>query len=189
MQPAIFLDRDGTLMDDDGYVGNPERVRIFPGVPEALARLKARAFLTIIVTNQSGIARGFFSDADFHAVQRRFEELVGPRLIDAIYYCADHPERTTERRKPGCGMLLEAARDHAIDIARSWMIGDRGSDIEAGRRAGCRTILVRTGEGARADGAHADHIAEDFADAVEWILRSDSSAGAARAQDRTEAGP
>ncbi len=169
--PAVFLDRDGTLMHDTGYVGDPAHVRIYPSVPDALARLKAHGFKTVIVTNQSGIARGHFSDEDFHAVQARFDELIGPGLIDALYYCADHPDRATERRKPGPGMLLEAARELALDLARSWMIGDRAGDLEAGVRAGVRAILVRTGEGAKADGARAEFIAADVAEAVDFILK------------------
>ena len=112
LTPAVFLDRDGTLMHDTGYVGDPASVEIYLGVPGGLARLKARGFKTVIVTNQSGIARGYFTDVDFHKVQARFEELIGPGLIDAVYYCAEHPDTASERRKPGPGMLLEAARVH-----------------------------------------------------------------------------
>ncbi len=170
LTPAVFLDRDGTLMHDRGYVGDPALVEVYPGVPEALARLKAHGFKTVIVTNQSGIARGHFSEADFHAVQTRFEELIGPGLIDAMYFCAEHPDTATDRRKPGPGMLLEAARNHALDLSRSWMIGDRAGDVEAGARAGVRAILVRTGEGAAADGSRAVFVARDFAEAVSFIL-------------------
>lgn len=168
--PAVFLDRDGTLMRDTGYVGDPALVEVYPGVAEALARLRAAGFQTVIVTNQSGIPRGYFTDEDFHKVQARFEELIGPGLIDAVYYCAEHPDTATERRKPGPGMLLEAARDHGLDLARSWMVGDRAGDLEAGRRAGVRAILVRTGEGTEADGAGAVHVAADFLAAVIFIL-------------------
>ena len=157
-------------MHDTGYVGDPALVEIFPGVPEALARLKAAGFKTIIVTNQSGIPRGYFTDEDFHKVQARFEELIGPGLIDAVYYCAEHPDRASEWRKPGPGMLLEGARAHGIDLAHSWMIGDRSGDVEAGVRAGVRSILVRTGEGAAAKGAGAKMVAEDFVEAVDFIL-------------------
>jgi D-glycero-D-manno-heptose 1,7-bisphosphate phosphatase len=157
-------------MHDSGYVGDPSNVRLFDGVAPALARLKKRGFLTIIVTNQSGIARGYFAEADFRAVQARFEELAGPGLIDAVYFCAEHPENASERRKPGAGMLLEAARDLGIDLASSWMVGDRSADIEAGRRAGCRSILVRTGEGASAASTGAVHAAATFVEAVDFIL-------------------
>jgi D-glycero-D-manno-heptose 1,7-bisphosphate phosphatase len=176
LSPAIFLDRDGTLMEDTGYVARPEDVRIYPGTAKALAALKAHGFRTVIVTNQSGLARGYFAEADYHAVHARLMELLGPGLIDATYFCADHPERASERRKPNPGMLLEAARDLGLDLARSWMIGDRAGDLEAGRRAGCRTILVRTGEGARADTTEADHIAADFASAAAHLLATIASA-------------
>lgn len=172
LTPAVFLDRDGTLMHDTGYVGDPGHVRIFDGVSEALTRLKAAGFKTIIVTNQSGIPRGYFTEADFHSVQQRFEELIRPAVIDAVYYCAEHPDHATDRRKPGPGMLLEGARDHAIDMARSWMIGDRAGDVEAGVRAGVRSILVRTGEGAGADGSSAAHVAESLVEAVDFIIQN-----------------
>ena len=171
LTPAVFLDRDGTLMHDTGYVGDPALVEIYPGVSEALVLLKAAGFKTIIVTNQSGIPRGYFTEADFHAVQARFETLIGPGLIDAVYYCAEHPDRATERRKPGPGMLLEGARDHGIDLTRSWMIGDRAGDLDAGVRAGARSILVRTGEGSSAKVDGAEFVAADFVDAVEFILK------------------
>jgi D,D-heptose 1,7-bisphosphate phosphatase len=171
LTPAVFLDRDGTLMHDTGYVGDPASVQIYPGVSEALATLKAAGFKTIIVTNQSGIPRGYFTEEDFQKVQARFEELIGPGLIDAVYYCAEHPDHATERRKPGPGMLREGARDHAIDLTRSWMIGDRAGDVEAGVRAGVRSILVRTGEGAGADGSGAAHVAESFVEAVNFIIQ------------------
>jgi D-glycero-D-manno-heptose 1,7-bisphosphate phosphatase len=170
LTPAIFLDRDGTLMEDTGYVASPDDVRIYPGTAEALAALKARGFHTVIVTNQSGIARGYFTEADYHAVHARLMELLGPGLIDAVYFCADHPDANSPRRKPEPGMLLEAAHDLALDLARSWMIGDRAGDLEAGRRAGCRTILVRTGEGTTTDTTLADHVAPDFAQAAAHIL-------------------
>lgn len=176
LRPAVFLDRDGTLMDDPGYVGDPALVRLLPGVAAALARLRARGFKTVIVTNQSGIGRGYFTEADFTRVNDRLLELLGADAIDATYFCADHPDTATARRKPEPGMLLEAARDLALDLASSWMIGDRAGDIEAGRRAGVRSILVLTGEGARADASGAAFVANDLVAAVDFILKqSDAS--------------
>lgn len=172
LRPAIFLDRDGTLMEDTGYVSKVEDVRVFDGVREALAALKARGFLTVIVTNQSGIPRGKFTLADYEAVHARFLELLGPGLIDATYMCADHPDTATERRKPGPGMLLEAARDLGIDLARSWMVGDREADLEAGRSAGTRSILVLTGETKSGDAPAAPRVAKDFATAAGFILKT-----------------
>lgn len=168
---AVFLDRDGTLMDDAGYISDPAQVRVYEGVREALAALKAGGFRTVIVTNQSGIGRGFFTVDQFHAVQARLLELLGPGLIDATYFCADHPDTATARRKPGPGMLLEGARDHDLDLARSWIVGDRAADLEAGLRGGVRSILVRTGEGATTDASGAVFVAKDFASAADFILR------------------
>ena len=171
--PAVFLDRDGTLMHDPGYLSDPALVAPFPGVAADLARLRAAGFKTVIVTNQSGIGRGYFTEEDFAQVQARFLELLGPGLIDATYYCAEHPDTATERRKPGPGMLLEAARDLNLDLTRSWMVGDRSGDLEAGRRAGCRSILVETGEAATvADRSAAVFVAKDFASATEFILKT-----------------
>ena len=142
LRPAVFLDRDGTLMEDTGYVSDPASVRLFPGVADALARLKAHGFLLIIVTNQSGIGRGYFTVEAYHRVHARMLELLKTQLIDATYFCADHPDTASARRKPGAGMLLEAARDHGIDLKRSWMIGDREGDVAAGKAAGCRSIQL-----------------------------------------------
>jgi len=167
--PAVFFDRDGTLMEEAHYCGEPERVRIFSGVPSALRKLKAAGFRTFIVTNQSGIARGLITEAQYHAVQHELFSQIGAGLIDATYFCPDAPETPSTRRKPLPGMLLEAAADHAIDLARSYMIGDKASDIECGRRAGTRTILVLTGYGASQDCAP-DFRAEDVVHAVDFVL-------------------
>ncbi|MGB8170509.1 MAG: HAD family hydrolase [Chthoniobacteraceae bacterium] len=172
LQPAIFLDRDGTLMEDTGYVSDPTHVRVFDGVGEALAKLKARGFLTVIVTNQSGIGRGYFTHGDYEAVHARFLALLGPGLIDATYLCAEHPDTASDRRKPGPGMLLEAARDLRIDLARSWMVGDRTGDLVAGNRAGARSILVLTGEAVSEAPPPAVFVAKDFASAAEFILKT-----------------
>ena len=172
LHSAVFLDRDGTLMEDTGYVSRPEDVRLFPGVPEALASLKARGYLTVVVTNQSGIARGYFSPPEYEAVHARFLELIGPGLIDATYMCPDHPDTATDRRKPGPGMLLDGARDLSIDLARSWMIGDHASDLQAGLRAGARAILLLPAEGSGDDPTGAAFVAKDFASAAEFILKT-----------------
>ncbi len=146
-RPAVFFDRDGTLLEDAGYCADPRQVRLYPGVPAALRRLKAAGFLTFIVTNQSGIARGFFTEAQYQAVQAQLLAEIGPGLIDASYFCPDAPGVPSSCRKPEPGMVLQAARDFAIDLPRSYFIGDKSADIECGRRAGTRTILVMTGYG------------------------------------------
>ena len=174
LRPAVFLDRDGTIIEDANYLADPSGVRLIPGALEALRRLAAAGFALIVVTNQSGIGRGYFSEADYHRVAARMEEELGAGLILATYFCADHPEQPSERRKPRPGMLLEAAREHGLDLARSFMIGDRRGDIEAGRAAGCAaSILVRTGIGAAEEvRSGADFVAADLAEAAEWCLRA-----------------
>lgn len=167
LQPAIFLDRDGTLMEEVGYCADPAQVRVYPGVPEALQSLHDAGYLLILITNQSGIGRGYFTDADYHAVQAEFERQIQPARLDAAYYCPDVTPSAC--RKPSPGMLLKAAREHSIDLARSYMVGDKASDIEAGRAAGCRTILVQTGYGREQAGVPSTFIAKDLSEAVRLV--------------------
>jgi D-glycero-D-manno-heptose 1,7-bisphosphate phosphatase len=169
-RPAVFLDRDGTIMRDVDYCGDPAQVEVFPGATEALRRLKANGYKLIVVTNQSGIARGYFSESDYRAVEREFLRQLGEDSIDGTYYCADLPEANSQRRKPAPGMILEAQRDHHLDLASSYFIGDKASDIACGRNAGIQTILVQTGYGLREIDCRADWIARDLTDAVEIIL-------------------
>jgi len=166
---AVFLDRDGTLMEEVNYCNDPKRVRVFPGTVGALQRLRHAGWLTVVVTNQSGLARGKISPEQYAAVNAEFLRQL-PGGIDAVYFCADHPDRPTPRRKPGSGMLEEAAHNHGIDLSRSWMIGDKEIDVECGRRAGCRTILVRTGYGAELENTGADFVHEDIVSASNMIL-------------------
>jgi len=166
---AVFLDRDGTLMEEVNYCNDPKRVRVFPGTVGALQRLRHAGWLTVVVTNQSGLARGKISPEQYAAVNAEFLRQL-PGGIDAVYFCADHPDSPTPRRKPGSGMLEEAARNHGIDLSRSWMIGDKEIDVECGRRAGCRTILVRTGYGAELEKTAADFVHEDIVSASNMIL-------------------
>jgi len=138
MHKAVFLDRDGTLMTDVGYCARPEDVSVLPGVRDGLTSLKAAGLWLVIVTNQSGIGRGYFGEPTFWAVQRALEDQLGPGLIDATYFCPDHPNRPTARRKPGPGMLLDAARDLQLDLHESYLLGDRPVDVDAGLAAGVR---------------------------------------------------
>lgn len=179
MNAAVFLDRDGTVMEDSGYVREAKDVIVYHGVREALAELKAAGFWLVIVTNQSGIGRGYYREAEYQTVHEELIRQLGTGLIDATYFCADAPEKATERRKPGAGMLLEAARDHGLDLAASFMVGDRTGDIEAGRRAGvAASILVRTGIGeAEVLRAGADFVANDLPAAVAWILQQGRKCG------------
>jgi histidinol-phosphate phosphatase family protein len=170
LTPAVFLDRDGTLMEDVGYCGDPAHVRVYAGVPESLLRLRAAGYKLIVVTNQSGIAYGYFTEADYQAVHGEFVRQLRPAGLDGTYHAPDDPKQPTSRRKPAPGMLLEAAREHGIDLARSFMVGDHASDIMAGHAAGVRAIKVMTGHGDHEPDAGADAVVADFSAAVEWIL-------------------
>ena len=172
-EPAVFLDRDGTLMHEVNYCRDPALVRVFDGAREALRKLNAAGFVLVIITNQSGIARGLLTESDFHAVQERLLGLLGDGLITATYMCPDGPAGESGRRKPSPAMVLEAARDLSLDLARSWFIGDKEIDVQCGRAAGTRTMLVRTGHGhlvSAADAAGAHFVAKDIASAADFIL-------------------
>ncbi|HSR53822.1 MAG TPA: D-glycero-beta-D-manno-heptose 1,7-bisphosphate 7-phosphatase [Acidobacteriota bacterium] len=156
---AVFLDRDGTVMEDVGYLDNPDRVAIFEEAIEAISALREAGFKIVIVTNQSGLARGLFTEKtlnDIHDTLRAAFQHQGAPL-DGIYYCPHHPQAQVARfrrhcncRKPEPGLLRRAAEQLEIDLGRSYMIGDKVADVIAGHRAGCRSVLVRTGEGERA---------------------------------------
>ena len=173
---AIFLDRDGTLMREVNYCSDPEQVEIFPGVPEALLRLKRAGYKLIVISNQAGIGRGYFTEAQYRVVEAEVARAVLPATFDAVYFCPDRPDLATERRKPAPGMVLEAQREHDIDLARSFFIGDKAIDIECGRNAGVRTILVKTGYGADETHAAPDWIAGDFSAAADIILNLENRA-------------
>ncbi|HMJ04819.1 MAG TPA: HAD family hydrolase, partial [Chthoniobacterales bacterium] len=167
-----------TLMQEVNYCSKPDQVKVFPGVVEALQKLSERGYLLIVISNQAGIGRGYFNEEDYRAVESELGRQLLPALIDASYFCPDHPDRPTQRRKPGVGMLLEAQRDFLIDLSRSFFVGDKAIDIECGRNAGLRTILVRTGYGAaEAEHARANWVADDFAGAAKIILGLSDNSG------------
>ena len=172
---AVFFDRDGTLMEEVEYCCDPAKVKVISGVPEAIGELKSAGYLAIIVSNQSGIGRGLFTEAQYAAVQQELLRQIGAHRIDASYFCPDAPGVPSLRRKPAPGMVLEAAAEFQIDLAASFLVGDKASDIECGRRAGTRTILVRTGYGAALERdpgfAAPDFVANDVPEAVRWLLR------------------
>ena len=140
---AIFLDRDGTLMVDTGYPRHPDEVRILPGVCEALRQFQALGYALVIISNQAGVPRGIMTRDDVAAVHARLEEYLaeGGVRLDAAYYCYDPPDSGSLFRKPASGMLLQARDDLDLQLDGSFMIGDKALDMEAGRNAGCRTIL------------------------------------------------
>jgi D-glycero-D-manno-heptose 1,7-bisphosphate phosphatase len=168
--PAVFVDRDGTIMENVDYCSDPKQVRIFPGVPEALRRLKSNGFKLIIITNQSGIGRGFFTIEQYRAVEAEVLRQLGDGLIEACYFCPDVPGQHSSCRKPAPGMILQATREHRIDLSRSFFIGDKEIDAECGRNAGVRTIRVQTGFERDLTSSIADWIASDFASAAKIIL-------------------
>jgi len=183
---AIFLDRDGTLIDEVGYVNDLARVKYLPGAAGAVRRINESGYLTFLVTNQSGIARRIFDIAlldEIHAKIASHLAESGAKL-DGIYYCPHLPDAPDPRfridcdcRKPHPGMLLNAAREHELDLARSWMIGDSSVDLEAARGASVRSVMVLTGYG-RGEMKYRvpfkklkpEYVAADLPEAVEWIL-------------------
>lgn len=179
-KPAVFLDRDGTIVDDPGFLHQPEKVKLLAGAAQAIRRLNEHGFLVVVITNQSGIARGLYTVADYDAVQRRLAELLAAQgaHLDASYFCPHYPDISgpCECRKPGLKLFREAQAALDIDFTRSWWVGDRMSDVQpaltlAGQG---RAILVATGEGnlhqgqARASGVT---VVADLAEAAAEILR------------------
>jgi D-glycero-D-manno-heptose 1,7-bisphosphate phosphatase len=169
LRPALFFDRDGTLMKEVDHCHHPEKVQAIEGALSALKKTHEQGWYNVIITNQSGIGRGYFTENEFEAVQQELQrQLEG--LIDASYMSPDLPNTNSLRRKPAPGMLLEAAAELGIDLSASFMIGDRASDIDAGKAAGCRTILVLTGYGEEHRDCGADFIVNTVVDAIEISL-------------------
>ncbi len=186
MKKAVFLDRDGTVNEEVGYLRDLSLLILIPGAGKAIKKLNDSGFLVVLVTNQSGVARGYFPESLVTEAHARLKTLLredGARL-DAIYYCPHHPTAGTTShtkacscRKPGTGLIDQAANDLAIDVRQSYMVGDKWSDVELGHRAGAASILVRSGFAADdpgnarpAHGADPDFIAHDLAEAADWII-------------------
>jgi D-glycero-D-manno-heptose 1,7-bisphosphate phosphatase len=142
---AVFLDRDGVINEDTGYIPRPEEFLLRPGVLEALAEIQRLGFRLIVITNQSGIGHGYYTEADYGRVTEHMlaRLAIGGVKIAGVYHCPHTKDDGCDCRKPAPGMILRAAREHGLDLARSWLVGDKSSDIEAARRAGItRTMLV-----------------------------------------------
>jgi D-glycero-D-manno-heptose 1,7-bisphosphate phosphatase len=184
VRPAVFLDRDGTLLEEAGYVDRLERLVFFPFAVDAVRLLNRGGLAVVLVTNQSGVGRGIHSEAfvgEAHDhVTRRLSG--GGARLDGIYYCPHHPQAMLEPyrqacdcRKPGTGMMRQAAAELGLDLPRSFAVGDKWSDVQAGRAAGGRGLLVRTGYGRSTEAAHdtteAAAVVDDLAAAAAWILR------------------
>jgi len=185
-RPAVFIDRDGCLIEEAGYINHPSRVRVLPRSPAAVARLNRAGVAAVMATNQAGVARDYFSMETLDAVNAEVERQLGEEgaRLDAVYVCTHHPTAgrppfrlECECRKPKPGLLLRAAAELSLDLSRSVMVGDKPSDIGAGQAAGLATVLVLTGYG-RGEWEYRrhewtlkpDHVAEDLFDAVLWAL-------------------
>lgn len=178
--PAVFLDRDGTINLDVDYVFRIEDFSIIPGSLDAIRMLNDAGYKVIVVTNQSGIGRGFYTEDDMHMLHEHLQQLCrkhGGR-IDAFFYCPHHPDATLEKyrrvcpcRKPGTEMIERATKLFPLDLSKSWVIGDSAADMGMARNAGLRRILVQTGKGLGADAAEfqIDFTAENLYDAVSWL--------------------
>jgi D-glycero-D-manno-heptose 1,7-bisphosphate phosphatase len=188
-RPAVFLDRDGTLIHDRHYLSDPAGVELLPGAGAAVARLNRAGLFVVLVTNQSGIGRGWFGEDEYRAVHARLLELLaehGARL-DADYHCPLSPDAPDPgaMRKPGSGMFLRAAREHGLDLASAWYVGDRGRDVAPARELGGRAVLVR-GAQAEADAGGADGsipLVASLAAAVDLILGDVAAAGSVDGQE------
>jgi D-glycero-D-manno-heptose 1,7-bisphosphate phosphatase len=174
---AVFLDRDGTIITDAGYLHRPEAVHLLPGAAQAIQRLNRARWPVVTVTNQSGIARGLYAESDYRLVERRLAELLAAEQarIDAAFFCPHHPQFTgpCECRKPGTKLFREAAAQLGLDLTRSWFVGDRPGDVVPAHTLGGRGLLVLTGEGAAHQiqaAALGVSVVTDLAAAVETIL-------------------
>jgi D-glycero-D-manno-heptose 1,7-bisphosphate phosphatase len=185
LRRAVFLDRDGTIGEELGYVNHIDRFQIFPYAAEAIRQLNQAEIPVIVVTNQSGIARNIFPESLVHEVHKKMvaKLAAGGAWIDAIYFCPHKSEDACECRKPNPGLLERAAREHSLDLAASWVVGDRYADLEMGRAAGARGILVMTGYGRGEYELHRslwprqpDALAENLRDAVRNILQNGGGA-------------
>lgn len=183
---AIFLDSDGTINEEVNYLSGAEQLRLLPNAAEGIKLLREQSFLAILVTNQSGVARGYFSEQTVLEIHQALQALLAEAgaAIDGFYYCPHHPEggcapyrRECECRKPKPGMLLQASRDFQLDLARCFVVGDKAIDILPGIELGCRTVLVLTGygqemlNGGLLAEAQASYVAADLLDAARWIIK------------------
>jgi len=184
-EAAVFLDRDGTINEEVGYLDNLARLVIYPQAPEAIKAINDSGMKAIVVTNQSGVARGYFAEAFVMEVHEVIQEALAKDQahLDALYYCPHHPEGrdiyrcSCQCRKPAPGMLLQAAQDMGLDLSRSYLVGDTEKDMATAQAAGAKGVLVQTGYGQRTaagivlrDGGPC-HVADDLLAAVAWIMQ------------------
>ena len=185
LRPAVFLDRDGTLIVDKHYLHRPEEVEFFPGVAEALRRLQSAGFALVVITNQSGVGRGFFTLADVDRVHEHIASELGREGVqfEAFYSAPEAPDQPSRGRKPSPQFLFDARDAHGLDLSRSFMVGDKVVDLEAGWNAGVsRSFLVRTGYGAKVESGEPEKlgtavVVDGVCQVADWILDRLSSAG------------
>jgi heptosyltransferase-2 len=178
---TVFLDRDGTLNHDSGFVKSPEELVLLPGVPQALARLRQAGARLIVLTNQSGVGRGFFSLRDLEAIHAKLREMLAQDQVtlDAVYFCPHHPDEQCPCRKPRRGMVDQAVAEHQVDLSRSYLVGDQARDIELAHQAGIRSVLVTTGPAGlqalkelQSRGIAPHQTAASLSEAADWILEN-----------------
>jgi len=189
---VVFLDRDGTINEEVGYVNHIERFNLLPRAGRAIRLLNQQGWKAVVITNQSGVARGYFPESLVHQVHQKMRDLLkrAGAHLDGIYYCPHHPDvgvppyrQTCRCRKPATGLIEEAVKELDLDTSQSYMIGDRWADIEFGRRVGAKAILVLTGYGRgeweyfrEQRAVNPDYVTEDLFAAVQWILLQESHA-------------
>jgi len=177
-RPAVFLDRDGTINVEKQYLHLSTDWEWIPGAIDALVRFKSAGYLIVVISNQAGLARGYYRERDLLDLHAWVNQQLSPRHaeIDAFYFCPHHPDFSKENcscRKPMPGLILRAAQEWDIDISHSWMLGDKLSDVQAGFSAGCQNVLVQTGYGAEVSQNQLPkgiHIAKDLVEASQYIL-------------------
>lgn len=186
MKSAVFVDRDGTLSEEVGYISKLDQFRLIPKVAEAVRLINEGGLKVIVITNQAGVAKGYFSEEMVRGMHRKMEELLSEQgaYLDGVYYCPHHPEGVVEPyrkacdcRKPASGLLKQASKDHGIDLSASYMVGDKVTDMELARRVGAKGIMVLTGYGkdelqkiSDASAQKPAHVARDLFYAVKWIM-------------------
>ena len=173
---AVFLDRDGTIAKDVHYCHRVEDFKILPTVPDAIKLLNDNGFKIIVITNQSGVARGYFTEETLAQIHQKMKDELGKygARVDAIYYCPHHPDENCECRKPKTALFHRAVKEHNIDLGNSYMIGDMQMDIDAGNAMGCKTILVTTGPAVpelnpQYPVTPPDYTAASLLEAIRWI--------------------
>lgn len=172
---AVYFDRDGTINTDVGYLSSPDELEIIGGAEQSIKKLNEAGVLVIVISNQSGVGRGYFTEDAVEAVNERLKSLLeaeGARL-DGVYYCAHRPDEECGCRKPETGLADRAAREHGIDNSSSYVVGDKASDMGLADKIGARGVLVLTGNGAKELGKlsrRPDFVAKDITGAVEWIM-------------------